>query len=414
MASSSLWSGPVFLIIQIVTISIATLFVGCWRGFIHDAKNAAQERDVFSLPHTSDLTHGTPVKNYDSHMCYGQCHNTKDDRSGDRYQRFNIFHWVEVAIGRNVLKQKLRISRLSLAHLFILVPLVSSIVLLYVGLSSPIDEKSLLGQVYDVLLLVFVIGCGFYSLVYAFQPCLPSMTSKPESRTGFPCHSNYATYALSGLFILAWIYSNGHWMFNNMLASACIVTFLSLVRMPNIYACARLLVGLFIYDVFWVLCSGYLPFSWNGESIMKTASSRITSVGIPHAYGKSLPLPIVFRFPSSDIVMGSGDVAIPGLLLICCFGIDMLKKDDEGIHQNSPFTFSSFYQRHWYSHGCMLGYALGLTASIWVSITFSMAQPALLYIVPCMYTSLIFSHWLGRSLDLSDSGSFSDLANRSV
>lgn len=118
---------------------------------------------------------------------------------------------------------------------------------------------------------------------------------------------------------------------------------------------AILLLGLFVYDIFWVF----------GTEVMVSVA-------------KNIDLPIKLLFPRNIFasvyefsMLGLGDIIIPGWF------VAMLLRFDKK-HQ-TPLFVTNF-----------VAYVLGLVATIFVMHTFKAAQPALLYLVPfCLGASVL-------------------------
>ncbi|TKY58278.1 Signal peptide peptidase [Spatholobus suberectus] len=112
---------------------------------------------------------------------------------------------------------------------------------------------------------------------------------------------------------------------------------------------AILLAGLFVYDIFWVF---------------------FTPVMVSVA--KSFDAPIKLLFPTADSarpfsMLGLGDIVIPGIFVALALRFDVSRG-------KQPQYFKSAF----------LGYTAGLVLTIIVMNWFQAAQPALLYIVPCV------------------------------
>merc|ERR1712129_296590 len=109
---------------------------------------------------------------------------------------------------------------------------------------------------------------------------------------------------------------------------------------------AILLMGLFVYDVFWVF----------GTEVM---------VAVPKGLGVS---PIPFS------MLGLGDIVIPGIFVAL-----MLRFDHKQGFTSTPYFYANF-----------VAYVLGLVTTVGVMHFFDAAQPALLYLVPaCLGAALL-------------------------
>ncbi|XP_008778838.1 signal peptide peptidase-like 1 isoform X1 [Phoenix dactylifera] len=283
------------------------------------------------------------------------------------------------------------------------------------------------------LLLMFYLFSSVSHLVTAF-------TAIASASALFFCLSPYAAYIISqfnlmdpyvsrccsksctrsqGILLLlcigtvvAWLVS-GHWVLNNLLGIAICMTFVSHVRLPNIKICALLLVCLFVYDIFWVFFSERLF----GANVMVSVATQkasnpihtvANSLSLPglQLIAKKLELPVKLVFPRNlmgglipgstageYIMLGLGDMAIPGMLLALVLCFDHQKHREMDI---SSGTSSS--KRHKYIWYALSGYAVGLITALAAGILSQSPQPALLYLVPSTLGPVIFLSWLRNEL----------------
>lgn len=252
------------------------------------------------------------------------------------------------------------------------------------------------------ILLLSVLFSAVYSLNFSTYPFF--FTSVVHVRV-----------AVMGVLVLSWLYT-GHWILNNMIAAAMCITFLSHVRLPNFKICATLLGALFFYDIFWVFFSSHIF----GSNVMtEAADKRADNVAVRLAekvagktfdsLARRIDLPTKFKVPadlflsgqqeSPDqfIMLGAGDVAMPGLLLVLGMMADMAYSL-QYTHKKSlrprelaacilPMGLSRQRARgkpthHMYTTIGLIGYLVGLFSALVSSIFFQVAQPALLYLVP--------------------------------
>ncbi|XP_010940483.1 signal peptide peptidase-like 1 [Elaeis guineensis] len=212
--------------------------------------------------------------------------------------------------------------------------------------------------------------------------------------------------------VVAWLVS-GHWVLNNLLGIAICIAFVSHVRLPNIKICALLLVCLFVYDIFWVFFSERLF----GANVMVSVATQkasnpvhtvANSLSLPglQLIAKKLELPVKLVFPRNlmgglipgstageYMMLGLGDMAIPGMLLALVLCFDHQKYRDMDI---SSGTSSS--KRHKYIWYALSGYAVGLITALAAGILSQSPQPALLYLVPSTLGPVIFLSWLRNEL----------------
>lgn len=208
--------------------------------------------------------------------------------------------------------------------------------------------------------------------------------------------------------VVAWLVS-GHWLLNNLLGICICIAFVSHVRLPNIKICSLLLVCLFVYDIFWVFFSE----RFFGANVMVSVATQkasnpvhtvVESLSLPglQLITKKLELPVKLVFPrnllggivghdSRDYMMlGLGDMAIPGMLLALVLCFDHRKSKESSID-----LISRGHKYAWYA---LSGYAVGLVAALAAGILSQSPQPALLYLVPSTLGPVIFLSWSRREL----------------
>lgn len=212
--------------------------------------------------------------------------------------------------------------------------------------------------------------------------------------------------------VVAWLVS-GHWILNNLLGISICIAFVSHVRLPNIKICAMLLLCLFVYDIFWVFYSERF-FGANvmvsvatqqASNPMHTVASSLSLPGL-QLITKKLELPVKIVFPrnllggvvpgqsASDFMMlGLGDMAIPGmfLALVLCFDY---RKSRDTINLTELYS-SKGHKYIWYA---LPGYAIGLITALAAGVLTHSPQPALLYLVPSTLGPVIVISWMKNEL----------------
>ncbi|RWR91723.1 signal peptide peptidase-like protein 1 [Cinnamomum micranthum f. kanehirae] len=283
------------------------------------------------------------------------------------------------------------------------------------------------------LLLMFYLFASVSHLVTAF-------TAIASASSLFFCLTPYATYVKSqfglvdpfvsrccsksftrmqGILLLvsvgivcAWLVS-GHWILNNLLGISICIAFVSHVRLPNIKICSLLLVCLFVYDIFWVFFSE----RFFGANVMVSVATQqasnpvhtvANSLSLPglQLITKKLELPVKLVFPRNlmggmvpgsnaveFMMLGLGDMAIPGMLLALVLCFDHRKSRDA----LSPMD-ASFSKGHKYIWFALAGYAIGLVTALAAGILTHSPQPALLYLVPSTLGPVIFISWTKKEL----------------
>jgi hypothetical protein len=222
----------------------------------------------------------------------------------------------------------------------------------------------------DVVSVLLTISFSFVSTIavamLVYSVLQPTKLGAQLSRTVFqvPYFGDLnalelSTVVIGVLAVLIWFVTR-HWFANNILGMSICMYMMTVVRLPSIKVAAVLLTLLFAYDIFWVFYSEPIF----GKNVMVTAA-------------KGLDLPIKLVLPriltpcnlNSYTMLGLGDIALPGLLIV------FVRRFDLSLPQAKQRSVGYF-------HVCVAGYAAGMFTCFVVLFVFRAAQPALLYLVP--------------------------------
>ncbi|XP_042198905.1 signal peptide peptidase-like 2A isoform X3 [Callorhinchus milii] len=172
------------------------------------------------------------------------------------------------------------------------------------------------------------------------------------------------------------------WILHDFLGVAFCLNFLKTVKLPHFKSCVILLGLLLLYDVFFVFITPFI--TPQGKSIMVEVATGGTDT--------AEKLPVVLRVPRltpsvitlcgmSFSLLGFGDIIVPGLLVAYCRRFDVQRN-------SSNIYFVS----------CAIAYAVGLILTFVVLILTKMAQPALLYLVPCTLLASVVTAWTRKEM----------------
>lgn len=217
------------------------------------------------------------------------------------------------------------------------------------------------------------------------------------------------SFCLSFFIVCIWVLT-GHWLLMDALGMGLCVAFIALVRLPSLKVSTLLLVGLLIYDVFWVFFSSYI-FSANvmvkvatrpAENPVGMFAKKLHLSGLVRDAPK-LSLPGKLVFPSMQnsshfSMLGLGDIVMPGLLLCFVLRYDAYKKSQAIMVDTGVPPPPTYVQRLTYFHCSLVGYFLGLLTATVSSEVFKAAQPALLYLVPFTLLPLLTMAYLKGDL----------------
>eukprot|EP01038_Epipyxis_sp_PR26KG_P014699 gene14699-19750_t len=198
------------------------------------------------------------------------------------------------------------------------------------------------------------------------------------------------------------------------------ILFITSVKFPSLKVAALALLMLVIYDIYWVFCSEYF-FQKNVmvEVAMKKASNPINDIGnqlnLPHVLNiqSTIELPIKLMVPvigrDRMMMLGLGDIALPGALIALALRCDQIiatvnhnnhnsiEKENNIIH-NSYNLDEESNQLLLYKHSedknkiistyffelSLFGYIIGMIGAFVGNNISGHAQPALIYLVPCV------------------------------
>lgn len=215
------------------------------------------------------------------------------------------------------------------------------------------------------------------------------------------------------------------------------ITFIAIVRLPSLKVSTLLLVGLLVYDVFWVYFSHLI---FNSNVMVKVATKEADNpmkymahkLNIETSFSNNSPkisLPGKLFVPSYQksgnfSILGLGDIVVPGLLLCFVLRFDAYKRnklfstsnnsstilvannliDQTKFKKNKYLNYSIknliSINRMTYFHCSIIGYLLGLITATLSSEVFREAQPALLYLVPFTLLPLLIMAYLKGDLKL--------------
>ncbi|CAE6480245.1 unnamed protein product [Rhizoctonia solani] len=164
-------------------------------------------------------------------------------------------------------------------------------------------------------------------------------------------------------------------LMTDILALSFSHTALGTMKIDSLQTGCILLSGLFLYDIWWVF----------GTQVMVTVATSLT-IPIKLLWPRSiltylsiLPRPENWR---STMLLGLGDVVIPGLLVALAYRLDMHLRRKGMLKPSDGQT---------YFRATMIGYAVGLSMAFAAMHVFRAAQPALLYLSPTCCLSFIFT-----------------------
>jgi len=203
------------------------------------------------------------------------------------------------------------------------------------------------------------------------------------------------------------------WILQDILGAAICITITSVYRLGNMRVITLILLGFFLYDIFFVFITPYIPFFQPSDPPNPSTTTTTTlrpSTGSTNTYTTGIRklsrnpsvmeqvalgigtngdvVPLLFALPmfipESEIdpcitirksMLGFGDVILPGILLTFCKIFDIASGNRWPIY----YTQS------------IVSYFIGLSLTHLALYLMNTAQPALLYLVPCILLSTIIT-----------------------
>lgn len=176
-----------------------------------------------------------------------------------------------------------------------------------------------------------------------------------------------------GSAVAGWYAAGGGWLANNVLGFAFCVGAIGVFNPGSFTTAALLQSALFVYDIVAVFGTGAV-LGPNRVSIMEEVAVRLDG-------------PIKIFFPSPDggrrmALLGLGDIIVPGSLLALLLRFDAVQALARGGVDGALFNAVYF-------NAGVLAYVGGLALTSLALALMDTAQPALLYLVPCLLLTTV-------------------------
>ncbi|XP_062998863.1 signal peptide peptidase-like 2A isoform X2 [Elgaria multicarinata webbii] len=252
-----------------------------------------------------------------------------------------------------------------------------------------------------VVISIFCVGSAM-----SLFSCLSALVSKiPYGRCRFPCWNQCIEVRLFFLALccvatsVVWgVFRNEDrwaWILQDILGISFCVNLIQTLKLPNFKSCVILLGLLLVYDVFFVFITPFITKS--GQSIMVEVATGPSE--------DSEKLPVVMKVPRLMFsavmlcrmpfsMLGYGDIVLPGLLVAYCHRFDVQTSSSRVYFISSA-----------------IAYAVGMLVTFLGLSLMKMAQPALLYLVPCtlisctlvaLYRKEMKKFWNGNNYQVMD------------
>jgi len=264
-----------------------------------------------------------------------------------------------------------------------------------------------------IIIAVFIIGSasGIYMCTVSLLAYIKYTKDIPEGKSckvpylGEISVKSVLLTLYSFILPIIWVIfrqSRNIWILQDILGSTLILGILRTVHLPNLKIATILLSVFFVYDIFFVFITPL--FTKDGKSVMV----KVATGGDDHQ--EVLPLTIMLPHfidvykgvcgAPSFSMLGYGDIIMPGFVISLCLACD------------------NFFRTKIYFFASLIGYIIGLLCTYIALLIMESAQPALLYLVPCVLGSIFLvawrrgefqSLWTGKSVTVIPSDKDKDL-----
>ena len=258
-----------------------------------------------------------------------------------------------------------------------------------VALGSGVLVSIYLFRKYILIILNILIGfeswlCTYYATLYLVirigKNIFNNMKHNQISKKKYEYLLGLNFYEISSIFIsgliIIFYFITRHWILNDLICFCLAFTTLSFIILKSFMLCFVCLFAFFAYDTFWVFYSEKI-FT---ENVMVVAA---TSIQIPI----KIEFPILFsNNPIKNcMLLGLGDIPLPGMVIKYCRRFDILKKkmDKKKIGFRKKKSKMGFYFFN------LILYFISVVLAMSMMFIFNHGQPVLFYISPIFILGLM-------------------------
>lgn len=204
-------------------------------------------------------------------------------------------------------------------------------------------------------------------------------------------------FFLAEMCLFEW-FRSGNFVMHDILGCSICVSIIAMLHFPSLKVAAICLSGLLLYDIFWVFLSQYIF----KKNVMLEVATREPNnplqnladeyLGISFQHTVSLPIKLIIPSSQSNsfMMLGLGDIALPGLLIAYALRCDRYSMVTKPVYDVEAATSSSRNGRSLQLFEVCLGcYCIGLCFAYYASYVWEHAQPALIYLVPAVIVPLV-------------------------
>ncbi|KAJ1920885.1 hypothetical protein IWQ60_006896 [Tieghemiomyces parasiticus] len=172
-----------------------------------------------------------------------------------------------------------------------------------------------------------------------------------------------------------------NWILSNVFGIALAYNAIQLIRLDSFKTGIIMLMGLFVYDIFWVF----------GTEVMVSVATKFDGP-IKVLWPRNL-LTIQGDEPYKMAMLGLGDIVVPGVFVALALAYDRARylkaAGYPGFKPVVPAAVLKTCYPKPYFTACFVAYIVGLVTTMAIMHVFQAAQPALLYLSPACSLSVV-------------------------
>ncbi|RKP37549.1 peptidase A22B, signal peptide peptidase, partial [Dimargaris cristalligena] len=207
------------------------------------------------------------------------------------------------------------------------------------------------------------------------------LTKSANSLLHFKFTNLHLAMAVLAVVITAFYTLTKNWIASNLFGIAFSLSAIQLIRLDSFKTGIIMLMGLFVYDIFWVF----------GTEVMVSVATKFDGP-IKVLWPRNL-LTMTPTDPYKMAMLGLGDIVVPGVFVALSLAFDRAQSlkalGYPGVKPVVPATVRAAPYAKPYFTACFTAYFLGLVTTMAVMHFFQAAQPALLYLSPACSASVV-------------------------
>ncbi len=222
--------------------------------------------------------------------------------------------------------------------------------------------------IFNILVAFQCFICLYYTLKYFSKKFFKYFQQKNIKKIIYNIKIYHIiSFSITTILVSLYFYLK-NWQLNNIMAFGLVFYILSFLLIKNFLVCFTFLIGIFLYDTFWVFYSHKI-FT---DNVMLTVATKID---LPI----KLEMPILFSSNplKNCMLLGLGDLALPGMVIKYCKRYDDLSKKLKK-------------KKGGYYKLCFILYICSVLCAMIAVYVFDSGQPVLFYISPAFIIGLLY------------------------